>query len=80
MLNEFIKDDAFYEALKEIAWNTMQGKLPLTVKQKRNLRKCKKGLFCLACTRNKRKAVSQLSGGFWTFLLPIVYDLIRRNI
>ena len=80
VLNEFIKDKDFYGALNEIAVNTLKGNIKFNPKQKRQLSRCRKTLMMLANKnkRNKKKIASKLSGGFWSFLIPIVFELFRK--
>ena len=82
VLQEFIKDDTFYNAMHEVAHNTVKGKLPLTKLQRKKLKGCKKGIYGLSCHKNnkyrKKKAVSELKGGFWTYLIPVVFELLRN--
>lgn len=81
VLADFIMKDDVYDAIKEIAVNTINGKLPLTATQKRKIKE-KKALFCLAKSskRNKRKRiVNQLGSGFWGLLIPLVLSLLTAK-
>lgn len=79
VLNEFLRDESVFNAIREIALNTLDGKLPIN---KRKLRGCRPGLMCVAraTKRNKRLAVSKLKGGFWSYLVPVVFDLLRQAV
>lgn len=76
-------DECLYKALHEVAINTTSKKIPLSKKDKIQLRKHKVKIQNLACyTKNKRKQkqlVSQ-SGGFLQFLIPTVASLITSLI
>ena len=80
VLIEFLKDNRFYESLQEIAHNTIKGNIPLKKHHKKHLRKCKKGIICLSnpkFSKDHKKLASQLKGGFWTYLIPVVFELLR---
>ena len=79
VLKEFIQDDSFYSALKEIATNTVKGKLPLNKLQRKQLKHCKKGIYCLSRPQSKqkrKKVISNLKGGFWQYLIPVIFQLL----
>lgn len=79
VLNDFADNLKVYEAIREIAVNTIKRRVPLTETQKKKLRRYKKVLLSLAKTKNskitKKKLVRQ-SGGFLPLLIPIVSGLI----
>lgn len=79
VLNEFLRDDSVFNAIREIAINTLEGKVPIN---KRKLRGCRQGLECVAkaTKRTRRRAVSKLKGGFWSYLVPVVFDLLRQAV
>lgn len=79
MLNEFLRDETVFNAIREIAVNTLDGKIPVN---KRKLRGCRQGLECVAkaTKKNRRRAVSKLKGGFWSYLVPVVFELLRQAV
>jgi len=83
VLREFIQDPKFYDALSEIAINTIKGKIPLKACDKKKLKSCKQGIICLAKRqplRERKKVVKHLRGGFWTYLIPIVFELLKSAV
>lgn len=78
-----LADDCLYKALNEIAINTVARKVPLTLKQKRRLRKFKVKIQNLTCKTNsnrKRKQLVAQSGGFLPILIPAIASVITSLI
>ena len=76
-------DDCLYKALNEIAINIVARKVPLTSKQKKNLRKYQfkiKKLTCKTKNKKKRKQLVVQSGGFLPLLIPAVASVITSLI
>jgi hypothetical protein len=72
-------DNCLYEALNEIATNTVNQKVPLSLKQKQSLRRHKLKLQKLAhFTKNKtkRKKLTIQSGGYLQFIIPAVASVL----
>ena len=86
VLNDLAVDDNFFNALQEIALNTVKGRVPLTPKQKSRI-KSKKAIHCLACPpkqildnkKKRKKLVSQLGGGFWSLIIPALVALLAAK-
>lgn len=79
VLQEFADNLKIYDALREIALNTIKGRVPLNDNQKKKLRKYKKVFLGLAKKTNSKKAKRQLvvqSGGFMSLLIPIITGLV----
>jgi hypothetical protein len=65
--------------MNEIATNTVNKKLPLSLNQKKSLRRYKTNIQKLSCfTKNKTKRKKQLvqSGGFLPFIIPAVASVL----
>lgn len=78
-----LSDECLYKALNEIAVNVVARKVPLTLKQKRELRKHRIKIQKLACKTNNKKKQKQLvnqSGGILPIILPAVISAIASII
>lgn len=76
VLKALRKDKKFYKALREITKNTINGKVPLSKVQKKKLRKHKKLIEGIACSKKCcGKKITQ-SGGFLPILLPSVLAVL----
>ena len=76
-------DDCLYKALNEIAINTVNKKVPLSIGQKKKLRKYRIKIQKLAIPTSNRKKRKQLviqSGGFLQFLIPAVAAILPEII
>lgn len=80
-------DDQLFDALQEVALNTVKGRIPLSKVQRAKI-KCKKAIHCLACpnksilksSRKKVKLVQQLGGGFWAFIIPTLISMLAEKM
>src|SRR5882757_1773832 len=83
VLSQIGKDETIYNALREIAHNTIKGNVKLNNTQKQKLQRHKKTLksLCLKCkcAKRRQKLVVQ-SGGFLPFLIPAVASLVSSII
>lgn len=78
-----ISDNCTYQALHEIAVNTVKGKVKLSNNQKRKLNKYKKLLHALSKPTKdlkKKKKLTIQSGGFLPILIPTVASIITSLI
>lgn len=81
-------DPKVIKVLSEIAQNTLKGNVQIGASEKKKLRKYKKPLRCLACSKSslscKRKAVVQ-HGGFLgpllgSVLAGLVTSILEKNV
>lgn len=75
----FCRDKQFVKAIKEIAKNTVEGNVPLSVKDKHRLKKQKAVLTALAGKGGKR-VIKQQGAGFLPVLVPIVSAILGSII
>ena len=75
VLRIFAKDKDFVKAIKEIAHNTVNGNIRLTVTHKNHLRQYKDTLLKLA-SKSGKKEIIQSGSGFLSLLLPIVSTVL----
>ena len=75
VLRIFAKDKEFVKAIKEIAYNTVNGNIELTHPQKVKLRRYKQTLLKLSGKGGKSEVV-QSGGGFLSLLIPIVSTVL----
>ena len=76
-------DECLYKALYEIAVNTVNNKVPLTVKQKRHLRRYKLKILQLTRKTNNKNRQKQLvvqSGGIIPYLIPAIAAILGSAI
>jgi hypothetical protein len=83
ILREISCDDHIYDALSELAVNTLKGNVPLTKRQKEKLRRQKRFISSLSCDRKKhslrkRKYLVRQSGGYLATVLPIIVTLLSE--
>ena len=81
VLKDFAYNMQLFDALKEIAVNTINRNVPLTNAQKRKLRRHKKTIIALSKplkSKNKKKKLIEQSGGFLPILVPIVATLLGK--
>lgn len=74
-----VSDNCMYQALHEIAVNTIKGKVNLNSNQKRNLRKHKKHIKALSRKTKdykKKKRLIIQSGGFLSLIIPAIAALL----
>lgn len=81
VLKEYAGFKDFYDALQEIAVNTVDKNVPLSRIQKRKLRPHKR--FIMNLTKRNRSRASRKrnivqSGGFLPYLIPIITSLLLR--
>ena len=80
ILNDLGGDQTAYDAVQEIAYNTIKGNVKLKKSQKRNLKKHEKVLKKFCCLKkkclNKRKQLLVQSGGFLPILIPTIASLL----
>lgn len=83
-LKTFADNPSFYEALSEIARNTINMNIPLKNNQKRKLRKHSKIIKELSQKRKRskpiRKKLINQSGGFLPILIPTVISILGELI
>lgn len=83
ILNEIAGEDILYNALREIAHNTLKGNVKLNNDQKRKLKPYNNTLknLCIKhkCSKRRKKLVIQ-SGGFLPILIPAITGLISSLI
>src|SRR5882757_2590978 len=74
-----LSDNCLYNALNEIAINTVKGNVKLSKKETKKLKKFKFQIKKLSCktndSRKKKKLIIQ-SGGFLPILIPAVASII----
>jgi hypothetical protein len=75
----FSKDKDFVKAIKEIASNTVNKNIPLTVSDKIKLKKYKSVLLDLSYKGGKKSLV-QSGGGFLPLLVPIVTTVLSSML
>ena len=79
-LKRFADNMEFFDALKEIAINTMNMNVPLKITQKEKLRRYARTIRELADkkpkSKLKRKKLIEQSGGFLPILIPLVASVI----
>ncbi|RWR98796.1 hypothetical protein B4U79_10617, partial [Dinothrombium tinctorium] len=84
ILEELSTDDKFFEALREIAVNCLEGNIKLNPKLKTRLKKHKKIIRALATEKkrlNRRRIANQI-GGILPFLIPAAattLEKVKRN-
>ena len=79
ILKDFAGNLKIFDALREIAVNTIKKNIPLTTHQKRKLRRYEKTILGLSrkrISRRKKKKLVEQSGGFLSIVLPIVASLV----
>jgi len=87
ILSQLGGEDVVYNALREIAHNTIKGNIKLNNIQKSKLKPYSRTLKELCSTKsckNKRKKLVVQSGGFLPILIPavasIISSLVARNV
>lgn len=76
-----LKPENVYDAYREIAVNLVEGNIPLDGRLKKILRRHKKEILNLTknrkykCIKNRKKVLEQ-SGGYMTYLIPLVLNLL----
>ena len=82
VLKDFSSKAEIFEALKEIATNTINKNVPLTSLQKKKLRHHKKIIIALSQKKNKsnktKKKLVEQSGGFLPVLIPIIFSIVDQ--
>ena len=81
ILNDLGGDQTAYDALHEMAYNTIKGNVKLKKSHKRKLKRHDKVLKKFCCLKNKkslkkRKQLLIQSGGFLPILIPAVASLL----
>src|SRR5882757_10892375 len=81
ILDDLAGDQTAYNAVQEIAYNTIKGNVKLKKSQKTKLKKHEKVLKKFCCLKNKknlkkRKQLLVQSGGFLPILIPTVASII----
>ena len=83
-LKTFSDNMSFFDALKEIAANTINMNLPLRLHQKKKLRRYSKTIRELAEKKKKskikKKKLAEQSGGFLPILIPLVASVLGEVI
>lgn len=82
LLKVLADDKLFFQSLREIATNCLEGNIPLDEKTKTALQKHKKIIRNLATHTNgtkRRKIVSQ-TGGFLPFLVPAAASVLGHLV
>lgn len=83
ILSEVSNEDTLYNALREIAHNTLKGNVKLNSIQKKKLKPYSKTLKGLCdkpkCRRRRQKLIVQ-SGGFLPILIPAITGLLSSII
>lgn len=83
VLREFSDRLAIYNAIREIAVNTIKTNVPLTPTQKRKLRRYKKVIVELSKPTKTKKRKQELiiqSGGALATLVPIIVSLLASKL
>ena len=75
VLRIFAKDKDFVKAIKEIAYNTVNGNIVLSDAEKLSLRRHKNTLIKLS-SKGGKKDIIQSGTGFLSLLLPIVSTVL----
>ena len=79
-----VGDNCLYNALHEIAINTLKGRIPLNSNQKRKLNKQKKLLINLSKNTKdnirKKKLVKQSGGALLPIIIPAIASIISSLI
>ncbi len=85
VLNDLSEDQTVYDALSEIAHNTIKGNVKLKKSQSKKLKHHSNVLKQLCCLKNKkniqkRKKLVVQSGGFLPILIPSIAALLGSLI
>ena len=85
LLKELSEDPDFCKAVREIAKNTVNKNISLTLDQKKRLRRYKKVIFALGKKRKSQKATKVLvqqtgTGVFLPIVVPLVASIIADLI